>query len=194
MDPADTGEPCPALDELRHALASQGVLVGQHDQFLREVVETLRNLSASIHRIGTQVEQLSSQPTPPQPATQADPPTATPPPAPPVYQPREPNIPPPERYAGDLGTCRAFLTQCSLIFDQQPYTYCTDAAKIAFVMGLLKGKALDWATALRESQPNFSVSFTAFVSELRRKEGVFDYPVRGGGAKRSFRFGRALVV
>lgn len=84
---------------------------------------------------------------------------------------------------GDLGTCRAFLTQCSLVFEQQPYTYCTDAAKIAFVMGSFKGNALDWATAVRESQPNFSVSFAAFVSEMRE---VFDHPVRGGDVAKCF--------
>jgi len=179
MDPADTENPSPSPEELRFVLASQGALVGRHDQALREVAETLRSLSASIQRIGTQVDRISSQPPPPLPPTQANLPTAASSSAPPAFQPREPHIPSPERYAGDLGTCRAFLTQCSLVLDLRPYSYSTDAAKIAFVMGLLKGSALDWATAVRERQPNLSVSFDSFVSEMRK---VFDHPVRGGDA------------
>ncbi|KAI9547247.1 hypothetical protein NQZ68_018466 [Dissostichus eleginoides] len=100
MDPADTGHQSKTADKLSQALASQGVLVGHHDVVLREVVETLRNLSANVQRIGTQVELLTTQYSPPQPAAQP----AAPPPAPaaPLYQLREAVIPTPERYAGDL--------------------------------------------------------------------------------------------
>lgn len=133
-----------------------------------------------VHRIGTQVEQISSQPTPPPPSVQANlPAAAAPSPGPPFFQPKEPQIPSPEHYAGDLCTCRPFLTQRSLVFNQQPYSYYTDAAKIAFVVGLLKGSALDWATAVRERQPNLGVSFATFVSEMRK---VFDHPVQGSNA------------
>ncbi|KAI9536829.1 hypothetical protein NQZ68_031138 [Dissostichus eleginoides] len=102
MDPADTGHQSKTADELSQALASQGALVGHHDVVLREVVETLRNLSANVQRIGTQVELLTTQYSPPQPAAQP----AAPPPAPaaPLYQLREAVIPTPERYAGDLGS------------------------------------------------------------------------------------------
>ncbi|KAI9517191.1 hypothetical protein NQZ68_008448 [Dissostichus eleginoides] len=108
MDPADTGHQSKTADELSQALASQGALVGHHNVVLREVVETLRNLSANVQRIGTQVELLTTQYSPPQPAAQP----AAPPPAPaaPLYQLREAVIPTPERYAGDLDPSR-FLTR-----------------------------------------------------------------------------------
>lgn len=69
--------------------------------------------------------------------------------------------------------------QCSLVFEQQSYTYSSDTSKIAYVMGLLKGKALDWASAVRESQSHATVSYDYFVSEMRK---VFDHPVQGRDA------------
>ena len=78
-----------------------------------------------------------------------------------------------------LGTCRAFLIQCSLVFDQQPLTYPTDRSRIAFVFGLLKGNALAWASAFWDSGSRASDNFDLFVSEMRR---VFDHPVEGGDA------------
>ncbi|KAI9545908.1 hypothetical protein NQZ68_032621, partial [Dissostichus eleginoides] len=94
MDPADTGHQTKTADELSQALANQGALVGHHDMVLREVVETLRNLSANVQRIGTQVELLTSHP-----LHSRQPPPA---PAAPPHQLREAVIPTPERYAGDL--------------------------------------------------------------------------------------------
>ncbi|XP_060896997.1 alpha-N-acetylgalactosaminide alpha-2,6-sialyltransferase 1-like [Labrus mixtus] len=92
MDPADT-------DSLRHAIANQGALVGQRDQTLRDIMETLRNLSVDVARIGAHVfTQLS-------PSTLADQPSPVAP-VPQVTQlthlPRESHVPAPERYAGDL--------------------------------------------------------------------------------------------
>lgn len=40
-------------------------------------------------------------------------------------------------------------------------------------MGLLKGNALDTATAVRENQPRLNVSFADFESEMKK---VFDHP------------------
>ena len=179
MDPADTGYQAKTTDELCQALASQGALVGHHDTVLREALETLRNLSVNVQRIGTQVELLTSQAFPPQHAAQ---PTAPPPPpAALLHQLREAVIPTPERYAGDLGNCRAFLFQCTLVFEQQPSTYHTDGARVAYVMSLLRGRALDWATAVRESQPHICWSYDTFISEMKK---VFDHPVRGRDASR----------
>lgn len=85
-------------------------------------------------------------------------------------------MPAPERYAGDLGTCKSFLMQCSLIFDQQPSRYVTDRAKVAFMMGSMTGRALAWATSIWESQSPILSSYQCFSDEMRR---VFDHPVRG---------------
>ncbi|XP_037626231.1 uncharacterized protein LOC119488550 [Sebastes umbrosus] len=122
MDPADT-------DSLRQALASQGSLVGQHDKILRELVENLRALSSNVIQLGSQMDQVNAHLTASSAtaASPADPPPALPTPPPghatPAPLAREPFIPTPERYSGDLGACGRFLLQCSVVFQQQPTTY-----------------------------------------------------------------------
>lgn len=54
MDQADT-------DSLRQALATQVVLVGQHDKVLKEVVETpTGGLTFSVSQLGGEMDQMSS--------------------------------------------------------------------------------------------------------------------------------------
>ncbi len=53
----------------------------------------------------------------------------------------------PERFSGDSGDCRSFLTQCELHFEFQASSFTSDRAKIAFIISHLSGRALDWATA-----------------------------------------------
>ena len=120
MDPA-------VADQIRHALASQGALVGQHSQALQELMDALRGLTANVAQIGSQLDSLSSHLPPSEPPI--------PPSDQPALTPREPHVPAPERYAGDPGRCRSFLIQCSLVFEQQPATYSTDRSKIAYLMG-----------------------------------------------------------
>ncbi|XP_072125793.1 serine/threonine-protein phosphatase 2A 65 kDa regulatory subunit A beta isoform-like [Mobula birostris] len=124
MDPADT-------NTLQQALASQGSQLDLHDQLLWDVMENLRSLSADVKKISDQVDRvsvhltrstpgtLSAQPRQPEVATPYV--SVTPPP-------REPHIPEPEHYAADLGKCRAFLLQCSLVFEQQSSKYSTEKA------------------------------------------------------------------
>ena len=89
-------------------ISRQGALLGQHDQVIQEITSSLRELTQAVHS-GSSVP--STSPAPP-PSTSAFP--------------REPFIPAPERYEGDLGSCRAFLLQCSLVFEMQPQTYPTE--------------------------------------------------------------------
>lgn len=77
--------------------------------------------------------QLSTNP----PSVTRPPSQPSPTPAAPFGISREPFIPTPASYSGDLGTCGHFLHQCPLVFDQQPLTYLTDKSRIAFVMSLL---------------------------------------------------------
>ncbi|XP_072134918.1 uncharacterized protein [Mobula birostris] len=172
MDPVHTSI-------LQQALASQGSLLGLHDQLLREAMENLRSLFADVTKIGDQADRVSTHFTPSTSGTLSNQPrqhvvatpyvSATPPP-------REPHVPEPEHYAGDLGKCRGFLLQCSLVFEQQSSTYSTDKSKIAYIMGLLRGSVLAWATAVWDNQPEIYSSFATFVAELRK---IFDHPVRG---------------
>lgn len=169
MDPSD-------IDPIRQALAAQGVRVGNHDKILREVTEKLRQLSTSVTELSTQMTQISNQlaaataPPPPAPAPVA-------PPAPPATPAaREPHIPTPERYSGNLGTCSQFLLQCSLVFDLQPNTYNTDKSRIAFIISLLTGRAAQWATAVVENNSPACRSYVEFTEEMKK---IFDHPLKG---------------
>ncbi len=76
---------------------------------------------------------------------------------------REPFVPPPEHYVGDLGSCVCFLLQCSLVFDQQPSSYSSDRSRISYVMPIPSHPwshiALDFVTGLL-SLNNHSVILT----------------------------------
>ena len=78
-----------------------------------------------------------------------NPPAADPVQLPPPHT-REPFVPPPEHYLGEIGACSAFLLQCSHVFDLQPNSYATDKSCVAYIMNLLKGRAVQLGTALWE--------------------------------------------
>lgn len=175
MDPADT-------EAFRKAIESQGSLVGQHSRVLQEVMEALQKLTTNVAQIRNHLDQVSAHL--PSLAPQPDPVASAPYPIQSVHYPREPHVPAPERYAGDLGTCRAFLIQCSLVFGQQPLTYSSESSKIAYIMGLLKGKALEWASAVWDSHSPVCLSYHNFTSEMKK---IFDHSVKGpDAAKRLF--------
>ena len=100
MDPADA-------EAVRGMISHQGTLLGQHNQALQEITAALRELTLAVS---------SQLPVAPEPAAPVPSPSASP---------REPTIPAPQRYGGDLGSCRSFLIQCSLVFEMQPLTYPT---------------------------------------------------------------------
>lgn len=158
---------------LRQALASQGALVGQHDKILREVTAKLLELSTNVAKLSQDVSQLSTHLTAPSPTPTVQAAASTPPTAMPA---REPFIPTPERFSGDLGSCGRFLLQCALVFEQQPHTYASDKSRISFILGLLSGKASQWATAAWEANSRIFQSYTSFTAEMRK---IFDHPVKG---------------
>uniref|UniRef100_A0A8D3D4L2 DUF4939 domain-containing protein n=1 Tax=Scophthalmus maximus TaxID=52904 RepID=A0A8D3D4L2_SCOMX len=51
----------------------------------------------------------------------------------------------PERFSGESGDCRAFLTQCGLHFELQAAYYPTDRARIAYLISHLTSRAEAWA-------------------------------------------------
>ncbi|KAJ7997137.1 hypothetical protein DPEC_G00225840 [Dallia pectoralis] len=165
MDPAGLipGQEMEA-SQIHHALSHQGALVGQHSQALQQLMTSMQELTSSVAQTGSQLAQVSSLMVPP--AAQPNPLSA--PLEPPVPQSREPRVPAPDRYSGELGLCRAFLIQCSLVFEQQPLSYPTDRSKIAYLMSLLKGNALAWASAVWDNQSPISQSFICFTTEMGR--------------------------
>uniref|UniRef100_A0A3B4AL68 DUF4939 domain-containing protein n=1 Tax=Periophthalmus magnuspinnatus TaxID=409849 RepID=A0A3B4AL68_9GOBI len=53
----------------------------------------------------------------------------------------------PDPYSGQPGLFRGFLFQCTFMFQQCPGRFDSDAAKIRYICGLLRGRALQWAEA-----------------------------------------------
>lgn len=123
-----------------------GLLLRQHNQLLWKVMETLWTLSSQVMQIDEKVECVStqlSQSSQPRPISLLIRST---------NQTQQPHILNPGHYSGDLGKCRGFLLYCSLVFKLQPSSYSLDKFKIAYIMGLLRGDALAWAT-----KPNYDL-------------------------------------
>lgn len=85
--------------------------------------------------------------------------------------PREPHLPPPEGIVGDPGTCRAFLSQCSIIFELQPSSFPSDHSKIAYLITLMSGRALTWPMAVWEQQSAICLHLEDFVAEVTKVSG-----------------------
>ncbi|TWW59148.1 hypothetical protein D4764_06G0006780 [Takifugu flavidus] len=83
----------------------------------------------------------------------------------------EPQVGAPERYSGDPEGCNPFLTNCSILFALQPYTFTSEAAKVAFTINHLTGRACLWGTAEWERGTPACSSFQTFSTELRKVFG-----------------------
>ncbi|KAK3565042.1 hypothetical protein QTP86_032468 [Hemibagrus guttatus] len=116
------------------------------------------------------VEALQSQL---QNASAAAPPPPRDPPAPCSESPR---LAMPEKYDGSADRCRVFLRHCENFFAHQPEIYRDEGTKCAFFDGLLTGRALDWASAVWDVEPQIRTSFTYFAGMIRE---VFEYPAGG---------------
>ncbi|KAJ8014915.1 hypothetical protein DPEC_G00020730 [Dallia pectoralis] len=119
--------------------------------------------------ITAQLEQLvltaprSEVPSPPPDIPPAAPESASPS--------REPRLPPPERFSGEESGCGPFLTQCSLIFELQPSSFPTDRSRIAYLMTVMSGRALTWASAVWEQKSPVCARLEDFTAELKRVFG-----------------------
>ena len=83
-------------------------------------------------------------------------------------------FPTPDSYAGDVGVCEGFLLQCTLAITQSPHSFSSDSTKTAFVLGLLKGKALAWAQAFFKINALETYPFAKFIKEFRK---TFHHPL-----------------
>ncbi len=79
----------------------------------------------------------------------------------------------PTSFSGEAVTCNGFLLQCSLYFELQSHQFTTERAKVAFIISLLTGRALQWAEALWSSQSPRINSLEDFVEHFRE---VFSQP------------------
>ncbi len=69
-------------------------------------------------------------------------------------------------------TCSGFLLQCSLYFEMQPHQFVSYRAKIAFIMSLLSGRALQWAESIWNSRSPVVRSLNTFVDQFREVFGT----------------------
>ncbi len=77
----------------------------------------------------------------------------------------------PVTYSGEADACSGFLLQCSLYFEMQPQQFVSDRAKIAFIMSLLSGRALQWAESIWNSRSPAVRSLNTFVDHFREVFG-----------------------
>ncbi len=114
-------------------LVQQEALMVRHSQLLSDVMTSIRQIFDRL----------------PSPQVTASAAASELRPCPPVPVPLvEPRLPPPQCFSGDTSACHGFLTQYSLTFELQPSSFPSDRAKIAYLITLLSGKALSWASAV----------------------------------------------
>ncbi|TWW81865.1 hypothetical protein D4764_01G0016800 [Takifugu flavidus] len=149
-----------------------------------EARQTASVLEQALTSVATQVQQLVvsvSQP-------------ATPVPAPPPGTAPEPRVGAPERYSGDPEGCNPFLTNSSILFALQPYTFASEAARVAFTINHLTGRARLWGTAEWERGTPAGSSFQAFPAELRKVFGPVSLRPDAAGGLMSLKQGSQPVA
>ncbi|XP_056329085.1 uncharacterized protein LOC130241386 [Danio aesculapii] len=92
---------------------------------------------------------------------------------------RLPSSPTPASSVASVPNAETRVT--SPLTEPRPSTFPSDRAKIAYVITLLSGKALSWATAVWKAKAPFCSSFAAFEEEFKR---VFDHPHSGRQASK----------
>ena len=162
MDPAHSTPPRNRLENIEQALQQQDARFTGLEEVVRQVLAQLGNLTAA----HTQAAAAAPSPAVTTPA----------PASPPLGQLREPPVGIQERYEGDPEGCSPFLTNCSILFALQPYTFATEEARVAYAITHLTGRARLWGTAEWEGRTPACSSFQVFASELQR---VFGVPSRG---------------
>ncbi|RXN03065.1 Retrotransposon-derived PEG10 [Labeo rohita] len=141
--PAEEAAPASNVERILAALSEQATAIQRHDQALSEILCLLNPHSQ------TTMAQVATSPSAPLPTP-------------------EPKLPPPQRFDGSPENCRGFITQCTLIFQLQPSCFPTDSSKVAYIITLLTGKALDWASALWDKESPITSNFQCFLAEMKR--------------------------
>ena len=170
MDPANA-------DAVKEAITHQGYLLGQHEQTLRALAESHRSSSDQLTQLTTLVNTLSTQMSQ---LLHVDQPSLPPPsPTPPTAVNSEVHMPTPEPYDGNTEKCRGFLMQLNNVFTHRSHAFAAGDTRISFLVGLLRGRALEWAEARLCGGRVLPVSYGEFLSEFQH---VFDHPSRSSEA------------
>lgn len=75
----------------------------------------------------------------------------------------------PTMYSGE--ECSGFLLQCSLFFEMQLQVFPSDWAKIAYIIPLLSGRALQWAQSIWDANNPITNSLTLFITHFKEVFG-----------------------
>ncbi|KAK3518359.1 hypothetical protein QTP86_003530, partial [Hemibagrus guttatus] len=95
---------------------------------------------------------------------------------PPPTHGESPRLALPEKFNGSADRCRGFLRQCDVFFSHQPGMYREEGTKCAFLMSLLTDRALEWASAVWDADPQIKASYDYFSGMIKE---VFEYPAGG---------------
>lgn len=158
-------------DQVRTAVSQQGILLGQHSSQLTATSRDVECLSAQVADLSLQVQELQREAITSRSVSAYG--------HSPSHAEPEPHANNPPPYDGDPSSCRAFLSQCSLVFALQPRRYATEESQVAFVITLLKGRARDWATAVWDARAPFCSTFKGFRAEMLK---LFDRSAQGDEA------------
>ncbi|KAL0180404.1 hypothetical protein M9458_025846 [Cirrhinus mrigala] len=86
----------------------------------------------------------------------------------------------PVPYSGWAEECNGFQLQCSLIFTMQPTLYPTDQSKIAFIISLLSGSALQWAETLWLQTRPATQTIQSFIAHFKEVFGQSNSAISAG--------------
>ncbi|KAK3509407.1 hypothetical protein QTP70_033974, partial [Hemibagrus guttatus] len=95
---------------------------------------------------------------------------------PPPTHGESPRLALPEKFDGFADRFRGFLRQCEVFFSHQSGMYREEGTKCAFLMSLMTNRALEWASAVWDANPQVKSSFNYFAGMIRE---VFEYPAGG---------------
>ncbi|KAK3572849.1 hypothetical protein QTP86_008256 [Hemibagrus guttatus] len=81
---------------------------------------------------------------------------------PPAAHSESPRLALPDKFDGSADRCRGFLRQCEVFFSHQPGMYREEETQCALVTSLLTSRALEWASAVWDADPQIRSSFRVF--------------------------------
>ncbi|KAI3366059.1 hypothetical protein L3Q82_009714, partial [Scortum barcoo] len=73
-----------------------------------------------------------------------------------------------EPFSGEPSQCKGFIFQCELFFQLKPVSLSSELARIQFVLGLLRERALVWAEARFNGRTLEGLTYSAFIEEFRQ--------------------------
>ncbi|KAI2647139.1 Transposon Tf2-6 polyprotein [Labeo rohita] len=82
----------------------------------------------------------------------------------------------PTKFDGTAEQCKGFIRQVRLYLEHQGDKFESEEKRCAFLMTLLTGRALDWASAVWDTDPQFKRSVDHFLQQVHE---VFEYPAGG---------------